>query len=159
MKSGTGRWFTATVVAGTLDLFSAFVFSGIAGAAPDKVLAFVASGPFGDARLAGGFAAMALGAMVHYTLMAMMVAVYLAAADRFAIMVRRPWLAGVVYGFLLWIVMYWIIRPLRWPNMPLPHTALAIAEQLFSHVALVGIPIALIASRDRADHRRRVDPD
>ena len=42
------RIIRATLVAGTLDIFSAFVFAGMAGTAPHAVLQFVASGPLGD---------------------------------------------------------------------------------------------------------------
>jgi hypothetical protein len=40
-----------------------------------------------------------------------------------------------------------VVRPLRWPEMPLPHTLYGIANALFSHCILVGIPIALVARR------------
>ena len=50
--------------------------------------------------------------------------------------------AGLAYGVLLWLIMYWVVRPLRWPDMPLPHTLYGIANALFSHCILVGIPIA-----------------
>jgi hypothetical protein len=42
------RIIRAALVAGTLDIFSAFVFAGMAGTAPHAVLQFVASGPLGD---------------------------------------------------------------------------------------------------------------
>jgi hypothetical protein len=137
---------TGTAVAGTLDLLSAFVFSGIAGVGPMAVLEFVASGPFGDTALGNpGFALP--GILVHYTIMACMVAAFLILAPRFPVLFGRPILAGILYGLLLWGIMYWIVRPLRWPAMPLPHTIKGISQQLFSHIVCVGIPIALIARR------------
>ncbi len=143
------RWLAATAVAGTLDLASAFVFSAMAGAGSEKVLGFVASGPFGDAMLAGGPVAMAAGVAVHFGLMAIIVAVYVAMASRYPPLSRRPWLAGVAFGLVVWLVMYWVVRPLRWPAMPLPHTFKGIAQQLFSHIILVGIPIAFIVGARR----------
>jgi hypothetical protein len=62
-------------------------------------------------------------------------------------LLRHPIAAGLGYGLLLWIVMYWIVKPLRWPEAPLPHTLYGIANALFSHCILVGLPIALIAPR------------
>lgn len=133
----------ATLVAGTLDILSAFVFAGIAGMTPMGVLQFVASGPFGDARTATpGWAA--VGLAVHFAIMACMVAAYMIVAPRFPALLRHPVVAGIAYGFLLWIIMYWIVRPLRFPEIPLPSTAYGIANQLFSHCILVGIPIAII---------------
>ena len=60
---------------------------------------------------------------------------------------RRPVAAGLAYGVLLWLIMYWVVKPLRWPDAPLPHTAYGIANALFSHCILVGLPIGLIAAR------------
>jgi hypothetical protein len=136
----------ATIVSGTLDILSAFVFAGIGGMTPMRVLRFVASGPFGDAPTASvGWAA--VGLAVHYAIMAGMATAYMLIAPRTAFLLRHPILAGISYGFLLWIIMYWIVLALRYPDLPRPHTLYGIANQLFSHCILVGIPIALIAAR------------
>ncbi len=136
----------ATLVAGTLDILSAFVFAGIAGIGPVAVLNYVASGPFGDAALHGAGWAV-VGLLVHYAIMACMAAAYLLAAARAPILAKHPIPSGIAYGLLLWGVMYWIVKPLRWPHAPLPHTLYGISNALFSHCVLVGIPIALIAAR------------
>jgi hypothetical protein len=136
----------ATLIAGTLDILSAFVFAGMAGMSPTGVLKFVASGPFGDAPTESAGWAVA-GLLVHFAIMACMVTAYMLIAPRFPALMRHPIPAGIAYGLLLWLIMYWIVRPLRWPAMPLPHTLYGIANALFSHCILVGIPIALVASR------------
>jgi hypothetical protein len=136
----------ATIVAGTLDILSAFVFAGIGGVPPLSVLRFVASGPFGDAPTASaGWGA--VGLAVHYAIMACMASAYMLIAPRIGLLIRHPILSGVVYGFLLWIIMYWIVLALRYPELPRPHTLYGIANQLFSHCILVGLPIALVATR------------
>lgn len=137
----------ATLVAGTLDILSAFVFAGMAGAAPPAVLRYVASGPFGDAVREGGPGWAAIGLAVHFAIMLCMAAAYMVAAARIPALLRHPVVAGLLYGLLLWLVMYWLVKPLRWPDAPLPHTLYAIANQLFSHCILVGLPIAWIAAR------------
>lgn len=142
-----GTILLATAVAGTLDILSAFVFAGMAGMTVGGVLRFVASGPFGDAALTGGAAYEPLGLLVHYAIMLAMAAVFVVGAERVVWLRQQPILAGITYGLILWGIMYWIVRPLRWPAMPLPHTLLGISEQLFSHLLLVGIPIALITRR------------
>ena len=67
----------ATLVAGTLDILSAFVWSG----AIVPVLQTVASGPLGD-TIAQGPAGAPLGLVVHFAIMAEMAAVYVVAAGR-----------------------------------------------------------------------------
>lgn len=136
----------ATLIAGTLDIISAFVFAGMAGATPMAVLRYVASGPFGEhVTPTGGWAA--AGLLVHFAIMASMAAAYMAVARQVPALLRYPIVSGLLYGLLLWLIMYWLVKPLRWPDAPLPHTLWAIANQLFSHCILVGLPIALIARR------------
>lgn len=137
----------ATFLAGTLDIISAFVFAGMAGMGPGGVLRFVASGPFGDAVRDRGAGWAAVGLGVHFAIMACMVTAYMLIAPRLPALLKHPVPAGLAYGVLLWLVMYWLVRPLRWPDMPLPHTLWGIANALFSHCILVGLPIAWIAAR------------
>jgi hypothetical protein len=135
----------ATLIAGTLDILSAFVFAGMSGMKPLGVLRFVASGPFGSAPSAtAGWAA--VGLAVHFAIMAVMAAAYMLAASRTPALLRHPILAGLAYGLLLWIVMSWLVLPQRF-GMPVPNTLWAVANQLFSHCIMTGIPIALVASR------------
>ena len=136
----------ATLIAGTLDILSAFVFAGIAGMTPIGVLRYVASGPFGEATTpTPGWAA--IGLAIHFAIMACMATAYMVAARRLPLLLRHPIVAGLLYGVLLWLIMYWVVKPLRWPDVPPPHTLYSIANQLFSHCLLVGLPIALVASR------------
>ena len=137
----------AILLAGTLDILSAFVFAGMAGMSAGGVLGYVASGPFGDAARSGGAGWAAVGLAVHFAIMACMVVAYFLLAPRFAAPIRHPILAGLLYGVLLWVIMYWLVKPLRWPEAPLPNTIWGIGNALFSHCILVGVPIALIAAR------------
>jgi len=145
----------ATLIAGTLDIISAFVFAGMAGMTPFGVLQFVASGPFGDLPRPGiGWAL--IGLLVHFAIMAVIATTYMLAAERRRALIQKPIRFGVAYGFGIWLVMYWIVRPLRWPALWLPaaytdrsvgQIAWSVGNQLFSHCILVGIPIALVAAR------------
>src|SRR5688500_11216934 len=132
----------ATLLAGTLDILSAFVFSG--GVVP--ILQTVASGPLGN-EIAEGPAGAPLGLLVHFAIMAVMVTAYMLAAQRVPALNNNWLIAGLLYGFALWIVMYWIVMPLRWDSYRTPSEVLPIAKQLFSHCLLVGLPIAWIAAR------------
>jgi hypothetical protein len=136
----------ATAVAGTLDLCAAFILSGMAGMGPIAVLQFVASGPFGEGMNTSPVFA-PLGLLTHYGIMFCMAGAYMIAAARMPALNRLPVLSGVAYGLVLWFVMYWIVRPTRWEAIPPPSDPKAIAGQLFCHLILVGIPIAMIAAR------------
>lgn len=118
------------------------------------MLKFVASGPFGDeARYGHGWAA--VGLLVHYGIMACMVAAYMTVAQRGPALLRHAVLAGLAYGLLLWLVMYWAVMPLRWPDAPLPHTPYEIANALFSPLRARG-PANRV---DRGSNFRKVRDD
>ena len=142
----------ATLVAGTLDILSAFVWTGMEGGTPGQVLQSVASGPFGD-EMRETWVGIPLGLAVHFAIMLAMVAAYVLIAPRFPLLMRQWLVAGVLYGLLLWLIMYWVVLPLRWGMSP-PSEPGAIAQQLVSHCLLVGIPIAWITARAFPTSRR-----
>jgi hypothetical protein len=135
----------ATLVAGTLDILWAIILTVWFGREIPDMLRFVASGPFPAAPGWGGTGA-ALGLAVHFTLMAIMAAIFVLAAHRMPALVSHPLVAGVGYGLLTYVAMNWIVVPLRFDS-PLPPKLISIATQLFAHVVLVGIPFALITTR------------
>lgn len=134
----------ATAIAGTLDILAAFFFAGRSGISASRVLHFVASGPLGDRALTGNGFAVA-GLFVHFAIMTCMAAAFMLAAVRLPLLLNRPIVAGAAYGLALWFVMYWIVRPARWPKLTPSTDPTKIAEELFCHLILVGIPIALVA--------------
>lgn len=136
---------TATAVAGTLDILSAFYFS--TKASPAQVLRYVATGPFGDGMADAGTGGALLGLLVHFAIMTVMVTVFVLASRRWPALTALPILSGVAYGLILYGVMYWIVLPLRFPALFPITEPVRIAKALFSHLVLVGIPIALIARR------------
>ena len=136
----------ATLVAGTLDILAAIgltLFYGRRSVA--DMLRGVASGPF-PAATDWGMKGAALGLAVHFTLMAIMVAVFVYAAARWRPLWQRPLLWGVLYGLATYVVMNLIVVPLRFAGAFPPSTR-SIVTQLFCHIFLVGLPIALIAAR------------
>lgn len=134
----------ATLVAGTADILSAFLFGGIDGASPGRILRYVASGPFGDAMRQGGAGAALLGLVVHYSLMAIMVAIYALAAPRLGWPLRHPVPAGLGYGAIIYLAMYWLVVPSRFPAATPKLDPWHLGNALFSHLICVGVPIALI---------------
>lgn len=136
----------ATGIAGTLDIIAACIFAAIKGIGPMGVLKFVASGPFGDAAGKSSiFAPIGLG--VHYSIMFCMVATYMFAATRIPLLTRQPLAAGALYGLGLWTTMNMVVLPLRWPVRYPPTDMYSIVSQLFCHIVLVGIVIALVAAK------------
>jgi len=135
----------ATLVAGTLDILAATILSLIFGRGPMAMLRFVASGPFPPAT-EWGAAGSALGLAVHFTLMAIMVTIYMIAADRRPALRAKPLQWGVIYGLITYVVMNLVVVPLRFEGA-FPPSPRGVLTQLFCHIVLVGMPIAYIAAR------------
>lgn len=135
----------ATLVAGTLDILFAICLSLYFGRNPMDMLRYVASGPLPPAT-EWGAAGSILGLAVHFTLMAIMAAGFAVIIRWRPAILETPLRSGIAYGLVTYVAMNWVVVPLRF-HAPLPPKPLSIATQLFAHIILVGIPMALIASR------------
>ena len=137
----------ATAISGTLDILFAMILTVAFGREIPNMLRYVASGPF-PAAADMGTAGAILGLLVHFALMAVMAAAYMlfARSARREHLVAMPIRAGIAYGVITYVIMNLIVVPLRF-GTPLPPKPLSIATQLFAHIVLVGIPIALVARR------------
>jgi hypothetical protein len=135
----------ATLVCGTLDILFAMILTIWRGKQIGGMLRFVASGPFPSATDMGT-AGSALGLVVHFTLMAVMVAVFVIAARALPWLLDKPLLSGLAFGVLTYGILDLIVVPMRFPAA-WPPKNLAIATQLFAHIVLVGLPTAYITRR------------
>ncbi len=135
----------ATALSGALDILFAMILTLWFGREIPNMLRYVASGPFPVATDMGTAGAI-LGLIVHFSLIAIMAAVLMLIARSKPEYLEAPVLLGVMYGLVTYIVMNWIVVPLRF-DTPLPPKPLSIATQLFAHIFLVGIPMALVAAR------------
>ncbi len=133
----------ATLACGTLDILFAVILTLLRGKEPAAMLRFVASGPFPQAA-GWGTAGSILGLVVHFILMAIMVAVFVVVARNSPALLSQPLLSGLAYGLVTYVVMNLIVTPLRFPAA-WPPTPLAVGTQLFAHIVLVGWPLAYIS--------------
>lgn len=141
----------ATLVAATLDIASAFAYGWLEGHPPIVILVGIASAVWPDARHAPVAAAF-IGLLVHVAIMLVMVVVFALMARRLKWPQAHPVCSGCLYGLFLWAAMNLVVLPWRWPAI-FPHfTALTLGEQWFSHIVLVGVPIAWL-TRPGADAR------
>ncbi len=147
----------ATLICGTLDIFYAITMAIIGGGSGLNVLHSVASGPFGAAVKSWGWAGGALGLGVHFTIMLVMVSFFIMLIKSMRILSSMNIiLLGALYGTLLYLVMYWIVLSLRWPNVFPQTEPTLIIKALIPHIFLVGIPLALIVKRAETQHVQEV---
>lgn len=135
----------ATAVSGTLDILFAMFLTVFFGREIGNMLRYVGSGPFPQATEMSASGAI-LGLLVHFALMAIMAAAYVLAARRIPALIEKPVQWGMLYGLTTYGVMNWLVVPMRF-GTPMPPSLRSILTQLFAHIVLVGIPIALITAR------------
>lgn len=144
-ESVTRRVVGATLVAGTLDILSAVVYTLIAGKQPINMLKGIASAILGDDAVKGGLEIALVGLALHFAIMAVIAAVFIIAASRMPVL-KTGWItAGIAYGVGVWFVMNYAVLPARFGWHPFQ--PLGLAEQFFNHISLVGLPIAWFARK------------
>lgn len=150
---------TAVIVgalaAGLLDIAAVFTFWALRGVAPTAILQSIASSVLGADAFSLGFSAAMLGLLLHFTVSFVFAAAYVAVSAWLTMLRTRPWLFGIAYGALAYVIMTFLVVPLSraefgqsWPPPPVN-----LAASVFIHLFLFGLPIALAASRIAAPAR------
>jgi hypothetical protein len=146
------RWSAARPVlaggllAGALDISAAIVIYAPRGVPPGRVLQSVASGLLGASAFRGGPATAALGLLLHFSIATVVAAVYYAASRKLAVLTRRPFLCGTLYGIGVYAVMNFLVVPLSAaPRRPFAPGMAALMVAV--HIACVGVPVALAVRR------------
>lgn len=134
------------LTAALLDIVYAFTAFGLRGVGPIRILHSIASGVLGKAAYQGGGGAAALGALLHVGIALVMAGVYVAASRVLPPLNRRPWLWGPLYGIGCYLVMNYVVLPLRFGPRPVPHLDVLLGGVAI-HMFGVGLPIALFAAR------------
>jgi hypothetical protein len=149
IRLSTGRALLyGTLVVGILDLADAFVFFGLRGARPIRILQSIASGLLGRAAFSGGLGTAVLGAALHFFIAFMVVVTFFVASRYLAVLRRFPVWSGLIYGVAVYLVMNFVVLPLSaagrgssaWP---------VVANGLLIHMLGVGLPSSLFARAGR----------
>lgn len=138
------------LVAGTLDITDNLVFNQLRGITPKMVFQYIASGLIGMKAFQIGLASVALGVAIHYAIALTWTAVFYAASRKFAILIRRPVLSGLVYGGAVYLFMNFVVLPLT--RVPHPPSAVTLASRINGVLALllfIGLTISLLVRRNQ----------
>jgi len=109
----------------------------------------VASGWLGGKAYDGNLSPVVLGLLTHFAIAMVMAAVWVWGLNRLEPVQRRRTAAAVVYGLGLYVVMYLVVLPLRWPAYFPTWDGVRSALDILAHVA-VALVIAWVGGRPRA---------
>ena len=137
------------LIAGLLDGLDAVVFYGWAfDVPPARIFQHIASGLLGRSAFQGGLLTVALGVVLHFTVAIGAAAVFFAMSRLLPVLYRKAWICGPLYGLAVYAVMHYVVVPLSAVSKrTTPVGGLELADLLFAHTILVGLPIALMARR------------
>jgi hypothetical protein len=135
------------LIAGTLDIADALIFSHFRGATPVMVFQYIASGLIGMRSFQLVWTSVALGVAIHYFIALTWTAVFYFASRRFAILIRRPVLSGLLYGIAVYLFMNLVALPLSRVGLA-PHVSLVSrVNGVLALMFCIGLTIALLVRR------------
>jgi hypothetical protein len=138
-------WWLGGLTVAVIDALDAFLFFGLRGVSPSRVLQSIASGLLGRAAFQGGTATVLLGLVLHLSIALAIVAVFFAAARAIPFLTRRPYLTGPLFGLLAYGVMTFMVVPLSAAVTGPPPAGPVLINGLLIHAFGVGLPAALFA--------------
>lgn len=135
------------VLAGLGDLLFAFVYYGMRGATPVRILQSIASGLLGARSYEGGAGTAVLGFVLHFVIAFGAATVYYLASRKLPFLLQQAAVCGLLYGIVVYAFMNAVVLPLsalpRKPTYPLA----VLIPSVLGHMVLVGLPIALSIRR------------
>lgn len=133
------------IIAGTLDIADALIFSHFRGVGPGRVFQYIASGMIGMRSFQLGTSSVILGIALHYAIALTWTAIFFMASRKFAILLRKPVISGVIYGLGVYLFMNLVVLPLS--GVPHPIKAASLASRINGVLAVVlfiGLTISLL---------------
>jgi len=140
-----------TLIVGTADILDAFVFFGLRGARPIRILQSIASGLLGRAAFSGGLGTALLGAVLHFFIAFLIVATFFVASRYISILRRAPVWSGLMYGVVVYLVMNFVVIPWSRIGPRSGRATVTVVSELLVHMFLIGVPIAWAARKAFAE--------
>ena len=136
----------AGLLVGTLDILDAIIFYGLRGVPATRILQGIAFGLIGRTAYSQGMRSAALGLLLHFFIATTWAAIYLLASRRLPLS-HHPWIYGILYGILIYIVMNYVVLPFTHIGLrPLP-PLIPLINGVSALIVCIGLPLAFIARR------------
>ncbi len=145
-KSAISLIAKATIIAGILDATAGVIVYWIfKGLNPLQVLQYIASGIFGPSVINGSFVYVIAGLLLHFAIALAFSLAYYLAFPLIKSFGKNTYVNGLLYGAFIWVFMNYLVLPSS--NIPHAPKDMVSVIELIWHIALVGLPIALIVEQ------------
>ncbi len=135
----------AGLIAGILDITSAFVIAELKGIGSIRMLQGIASGLLGSQSFEGGLATAGLGLAIHFLIAFAAASVFYVGSRQISFLTRHAVASGLLYGIAIYVFMYWLVVPLAFAQVR--HSISRDVTAVIVHMVLIGLPIALVVRR------------
>jgi uncharacterized membrane protein YagU involved in acid resistance len=155
-------WSLSTVlwiglVAGTLDISDNLIYNALRGVTPAMVFRFIASGLIGIHAAEASWLSVPLGVVLHYFIALSWTAIFYAASHKFAMLLRRPVISGLLYGGFVYLFMNIVVVPLsRVPHLPFHISLAGRINAVLSVVIFIGPVVALLVRRSAVEREQPI---
>jgi hypothetical protein len=144
------------LIAGVLDITSAFVIWASRGVGPIRGLQGIATGLLGQDSLNRGLTSAALGLAVHFLIVFVAASIFYAASRKLRFLTDHAVASGLAYGVAVYLFMTCVVLPLA--SIKPRHTVPEVMRSMIIVMLLVGLPIALIMRRYSSPQCSTVSP-
>ena len=147
MNTRNAKILQAGLIAGTLDILSAFLYYYIKTGKTNfsAIFKFIASGIFGKDAGAGGTAMILAGFILHYTIAFAFTIFFFWLYPKVIVMSKNRVVTAIVYGLFVWALMNLVVVPLS----NTVHRPLKIEGALINMgilIVCIGLPLSLMAN-------------
>lgn len=134
---------------GVLDGLSAVILYKVRGLTQTRGFQGIAAGLMGKAAFDGGTATALLGVAMHFCVALGVTLVFFMASRKVAFLTEHPAISGVLYGAVVYFVMFCVVLPLsalpgyKFSSIPMDR----LLVQLAIHMMIVGPTVALMIAK------------
>lgn len=147
MDNKSNKIIKASLLAGTLDILSAFIYYFVKTGRNDvfNVLKYVASGLFGKEAFSGGNEMIIAGLLLHYIIAFGFTLFFFWLFSKTKVLSKNKILTGIFYGIFIWMVMNLVVVPLSSiGNRPFDTVNATINVLIL--IVCIGIPLSFMAN-------------
>ena len=134
----------AGLIAGTLDICSAFIYGYIKGTSPGIILKYISKTAFGKTTFTDQAILMISGLLVHFAIAMSWAIIFFILYRYIKLMRQNRVLTGIIYGLIVWTMMNVVILPLH-NHKPFVFKPESSTINALILIIAIGLPLSFIA--------------
>lgn len=144
----------AWLLIGVLDISAAMLsFFLSTGKSPEIILKFIASAVSGPEAYTGGAISIVTGLALHFLVAFLFTLFFFLIYQPMALYRYNVYLAGIVYGLFIWIMMNQLVLPMTLVKQQ-PFKWSEAAKAMLILITMVGLPLAFMLKRSSITHKK-----